>query len=79
MLITSIGERCKSERLSLPSYIADDVYQAENRNAMDKSRVETVYITKLVRFADYSAIFCGTWTALQAPSLNVPGFAGEVS
>jgi Asp-tRNA(Asn)/Glu-tRNA(Gln) amidotransferase A subunit family amidase len=25
------------------------------------------------------AIFCGTWTGLQAPSLNVPGFAGEVS
>lgn len=26
-----------------------------------------------------SALFCGTWTALQAPSLNVPGFCGEVS
>lgn len=25
------------------------------------------------------AIFCGTWTGLQAPSLNVPGFAGKVS
>jgi hypothetical protein len=34
---------------------------------------------RLIQVADAIAIFCGTWTGLQAPSLNVPGFAGEVS